>query len=95
MKIALNKAQSRQLWREDLDDYELVEEGDWEVDSKWQHITNIVKQESTGKLFMHNVSRSGSPFTDWYYSFEDDGTELIEVEKVTKTIVVETWEAVA
>ena len=92
--IELTKQQSRDLWREDLMDFELHEEGDWDVDHKYQHITNVVLQQSTGKFFEHNVSRSGSPFTDWYYDFEDQGTKLHEVKKVTKTIVVETWENV-
>ena len=95
MKIKLTKEQTKMLVWEDFEDYELVEEGDWEVGYKWQHCTSIVKQESTGKFFSYDISRSGSPYSDYYYSYEDDGTELVEVEKVTKTIVVESWEAVA
>ena len=94
MSIKLTKQQTRELWREDLEGYELIEEGDWEVDSKWQHVTQIVKEVATDKYYEYSVSRSGSPYSDYYYSFEDEGTELHEVEKVTKTIVRESWERV-
>ncbi|WP_443698948.1 hypothetical protein [Pseudomonas sp.] len=92
--IELTRQQSRELYRGDLEDFTEHEEGDWDVDHKYQHITNIVLQQSTGKFFEHNVSRSGSPFTDWYYDFEDQGTTLHEVKQVVKTIVQTTWETV-
>ena len=94
-KIQLTKAEFRELAREEaLDDFEQVESSDWEVDYKWQHCEVIVKQLSTGKFFSYPLSRSGSPYSDYYYSWEDGGVELTEVQKVTKTIVTEEWEAV-
>lgn len=96
-QIALTKDQVKYLWREEgSDELDLVlhEEGDWDVDTKYQHISNIYFQESTGKYFELGISRSGSPFTDWYYSFEDSGENLIEVELVEKTTVVKSWKPV-
>lgn len=92
--IKLSKEETRSLWREELDGYELINEGDWEVDHKWQHITQIVKHLESGKYYSFTLSRSGSPYSDYYYSYEDDGSELLEVKKVTKTVVTETWEVV-
>lgn len=95
--IKLDRHQLRRLWREeDSDELDLVlhEEGDWDVDSKYQFITNIYFQESTSKYFSVTISRSGSSFTDWYYSFEDSGDDLVEVKLVEKVTVVKSWEPV-
>lgn len=107
MKIKLSKEQTKELVYEELEDFELAKEGDWQVDYKWQRATNIVQQISTGKFFSYNISRSGSPYSDYYYSYEDKGTELVEVvavlkttvvshgETILKTIVEEDWEEVS
>lgn len=92
--IKLTQEETRDLWYEELDGYELIDEGDWEVDCKWQHITQIVKHTESGKYYSFSISRSGSPYSDYYYSYEGQGSGLIEVKKVTKTVVTETWEAV-
>lgn len=73
---------------------ELHVEGDWDVDNKYQHMTNIYFQEGTDKYFALSYSRSGSPFTDWYYSYEDAGSELIEVKLVERQVITREWEAV-
>lgn len=96
-EITLDRHQLRDLWREEgSDELDLVlhEEGDWDVDTKYQFITNIYFQESTGKYFSVTICRSGSPFTDWYYSFEDSGGKLVEVKLVEKVTVVKSWEEV-
>lgn len=96
-EITLDRHQLRDLWREEgSDELDLVlhEEGDWDVDTKYQFITNIYFQESTGKYFSVTISRSGSPFTDWHYSFEDSGDKLVEVKLVEKVTVVKSWEEV-
>ncbi len=94
-KITLTQEQFRDLVREEvLDDFEQVESSDWEVDYKWQHCEVIVKQLSTGKFFYYPLSRSGSPYSDYYYSYEDGGVELTEVQKVKKVIETEEWVAV-
>ena len=93
--IKLTQEQFRDLVREEvLDDFEQVESSDWEVDYKWQHCEVIVKQLSTGKFFSYPLSRSGSPYSDYYYSYEDGGVELTEVQKVKKVIETEEWVAV-
>ena len=94
-KIELTQEQFRNLAREEyLDDFEQVDSSDWEVDYKWQHCEVIVKQLSTGKFFSYPLSRSGSPYSDYYYSYEDGGVELTEVQKVKKVIETEEWVAV-
>ena len=93
-KIELTQEQFRDLVREEvLDDFEQVESSDWEVDYKWQHCEVIVKQLSTGKFFSYPLSRSGSPYSDYYYSYEDGGVTLTEVQKVKKVVETEVWEA--
>ena len=93
--ITLTQEQFRDLVREEvLDDFEQVESSDWEVDYKWQHCEVIVKQLSTGKFFSYPLSRSGSPYSDYYYSYEDGGVELTEVQKVKKVVETEVWEVV-
>ena len=93
--IKLTQEQFRDLVREEaLDDFEQVESSDWEVDYKWQHCEVIVKQISTGKFFSYPLSRSGSPYSDYYYSYEDGGVELTEVELVEKQVITKTWEPV-
>ena len=93
--IKLTQEQFRNLVREEvLDDFEQVESSDWEVDYKWQHCEVIVKQLSTGKFFSYPLSRSGSPYSDYYYSYEDSGVELTEVQKVKKVIETEEGGAV-
>ena len=93
--IKLTQEQFRDLVREEaLNDFEQVESSDWEVDYKWQYCEVIVKQISTGKFFSYPLSRSGSPYSDYYYSYEDGGVELTEVQKVKKVIETEEWVAV-
>ena len=96
-KIELTQEQFRDLVREEsLNDFEQVESSDWEVDYKWQHCEVIVKQISTGKFFSYPLSRSGIPYSDYdyYYSYEDGGVTLTEVQKVRKVIETEEWVAV-
>ena len=94
-KITLTQKQVRELANEEaIDDFEEVDSTDWKVDYKWQHCKVIVRKLSTGKLFSYPVSRSGSHFSGYYYSYEDGGVELTEVQKVKKVIEVEEWEAV-
>ena len=92
--IELTQEQFRNIVYEDLEDFEEVESSDWEVDCKWQHCEVIVKQFSTGKFFSYTLSRSGSPYSDYYYSYEDGGVTLTEIQKVKKVIETEEWVAV-
>ena len=92
--IELTQEQFRNIVYEDLEDFEEVESSDWEVGYKWQHCKVIVKQFSTGKFFSYTLSRSVSPYSDYYYSYKDGGVTLTEVQKVKKVIETEEWVAV-
>lgn len=75
--------------------WEVVEEGEWVQDYKYQHRTNTVKHIPTGKFYQYEFSRSGSPFTDWCYSHEyGDYPDLCEVVQEERTIVQKYWKAV-
>ena len=76
-------------------DWEVVEEGEWTQDYKYQHKESVVKHVPTGKYYHYEISRSGSPFTDWYYSHEDgDFPDLVEVEKKERVITETYWSVV-
>lgn len=75
----------------DHPDWELVEDGEWVDNGKWDHCTQVVKELATGKFYEYHLSRSGSYYTDYYYSHEDYLPEIYEVQKVTKTITVDEW----
>jgi hypothetical protein len=61
-----------------------VEEGDFEQEGKYQSADIIFTDGS--KNYRSYVSRSGSPFTDWYYDDYGDAT-VDEVEKREVTVV--------
>ncbi len=72
------------LWEDETDNLRLVEEGSWISGGKEEHCKMIFEDLSTSKTFMYDISRTGSPFTDWTYSFEyeSDEIECTEVKKV-------------
>ena len=77
------------------DEWEVVEDGVWTQDHKYQYKESFVKHIPTGKFYQYTVSRSGSPSTDWYYSYElGDYPELCEVTQEERTIVQKYWKAV-
>ncbi len=92
--IRLTQEEFKLLVWEGLDEYEPIEDGSWEVEYEWQHQGRVVKSNTTGKFYLYTLSRSGSPYSDYYFSYEDGGTELQEVELQEKTIVVKEWVAV-
>ena len=68
------------------------EENKWVQDGKYQEQTNIVKDSLTGKFYRYSISRSGSPFTDWYYPHQDESKHYLEeVTQQTRTITVTEW----
>lgn len=81
-------------------DYDLVEEDDWTQDCKYQLCNETYKlslDDGTSRYIDIGMSRSGSPFTDWYYSV-DSVTEVERFEgntKITVTVSGENQEAVA
>lgn len=88
-KIILSEQDAKYHSYGDLDGFEIVDDGDWIADGKWQHKDVISKHIESGKFYMQTNSRSGSEFTDYEREF---GTELTEVEK--KQIVTYEWRTV-
>lgn len=68
----------------------LVEAGKWVDEGKYQCQENILQDRSTGLFYLYLLSKSGSYFTDFTYSFEweEDEIELMEMIKTIKTIEV-------
>jgi hypothetical protein len=62
--------------------FETVQEGEWEVDHKWEHKETIIKY--LDKFYCVQQSRSGSYFTDYYYNDPD----VYEVEPKEITTIV-------
>ena len=57
------------LW-EDSEEFNLVSDDGWKQDGKYQLKTVIFEKEICDDHFYSlTVSRSGSPFTDWYYEW--------------------------
>ena len=72
--------------------FEVVEEGEWVQDHKYQHRDIIFKFGD--KFYCLTSSRSGSPFTDWHYDSEYWG-ETVECNQVEKIEVVKyIWKSV-
>lgn len=72
------------------DDFELVEDGGFVQDGKYQSATSIVKHTVSGRYFEIRNYRSGSYHTDWYYDTADVNEVL---RKEVQTIRIE-WIAV-
>ena len=82
-----------ELWRDEgeYNGLEFIECDDWVVNHKYEHCTLIFKFE--GKHYGWHMSRSGSYYTDYYYSHEDEKeSECYEVEQVQVVKIV--WQAV-
>lgn len=75
----------------DHPDFDLIEDGQWVSGGKYEYCTQVVKELATGKFYQYDLSRSGSYYTDYYYSHEDYLPEIYEVQKVTKTITIDEW----
>lgn len=70
----------------------LIEEGEWIQDGKYQERTNIVQDVRTNLYYRYTITRSGSPFTDWYYTYSDYSEHYLEeVTKQTRTITITEW----
>ena len=83
MKITDKMA--RNLTHEDVDEGVIIESGDWIQDGKYQYKETIFNHD--GKIYSLSVSRSGSPFTDWYYEWEDTNEfDCPEVEKIAEVV---------
>jgi len=73
---------------EDYAHFEVIEDGDWEVDCKYQFRSSIVK--FMDKYYQINESRAGSYYEDYYY----DDPEIFEVNRVEKVVTTIVWEKV-
>lgn len=69
--------------------YEVIEEGEWTQDNKYQHREIIFKYQ--GKYYSLTESRSGSPFTDWYYDSDDWDDEVEAPEVVPVQVKSTVW----
>lgn len=70
----------------DLSSAEVVDEDEWIQDGKYQFRNLIFKYQD--KFYALPCSRSGSPFTDWYYEY-DQPYEVVKQQKV-----IEVWTTV-
>lgn len=74
---------------EQYNDYEVVEDGDWISEGKYEYKEIVFKFE--GKYYRLSDSRSGSYFTDYHYESEDWDDE-VEVETVVpKKVTTTKW----
>ena len=91
--MKFNKKDMLRLTEENPSDgFEIIEEGEWTQNNRYQLKDCIFKYE--GKFYRLTESRSGSPFTDWYYTSEDWGPQ-VEVEEVEPVEVkITQWKVV-
>lgn len=71
-------------------EFDIVEEGEWTQEGKYQEAEHIVKHGPSGRHFCISQSRSGSYHSDWYYG--ESG--LCEVKCITEVVTVTKWVAV-
>jgi len=87
MKKIITEEQAEQLWRNEESKelgLELEEEGDWDDDGKYQHLSCIYRDKED-KFWELGVTRCGSYFTDYNFDFSRDLTEVRSGEKVITT----------
>lgn len=74
----------------------MIEDGDWVSQGKWETKKSIVKHVESDKYYQYELQRSGSYYSEYYYTHQEDdnGVSLDEVKPVEKTVVVTTWEYV-
>lgn len=60
--------------------HELLEEGS---DHKYIHYNMIVKDVINSKFYTFHISKTGSPYTDWYYEWPTKGFEVKKIEVKT------------
>lgn len=67
--------------------FEEIEEGDWQDNGKYSYSTSIVKDTINNKYYEIHNTRSGSYFTDYNYS----PAQICEVMPKEETITVTKW----
>jgi len=86
MKTITVSDEELELIKEGLSErFEVIEDGDWISEGKYENRKVVVKEISTGKFYMFCHSRSGSPFTDYDFMMDTSPAECEPVQ-VTKTI---------
>ena len=92
-KLTITSEVAEMICWGDSNEYEIVDEGDWIADYKYEMCEHIFKDLTTDKTYSISFSRSGSYFTDWYYCWEDQDTYVCdEVAKYEKVITA--WKVV-
>lgn len=77
------------LSEEEYEGFELVEQGDWISEGKYESQECVFKFED--KFYAITDSRSGRHYTDWYYD-SDDWDEFVECTEVKSVEVMKfTW----
>jgi hypothetical protein len=71
-----------------------VESSEWINEGKYIYRDVIFRGLDDNKFWCYGESRSGSYFSDYWYSWDTEGNEVVltQVEKVEK--VIEVWESV-
>lgn len=75
--------------------YKVIDAEPWDDQGKYQYKTMIVRNKETNKFYQYSIQRSGSYFSDYYYSTDNDPfVEAVEVEENERTIVETYWRIV-
>jgi hypothetical protein len=82
----------REAIGDEHEDLEIVEDGEWEVEHKYQTSYSILHEVSTDKYYYLDRMRYGNYYEGYEESF--DNNWLPEVKKVTKQITVTKWEQI-
>ena len=95
MSIQITDSEMMEEIKYGSDIWEVIDDGVWTQDCKYQHKDTLVKHIPTGKFYKYCVSRSRSPFTDWCYSYEyGDYPILYEVVQEEGNVVQKFWKVV-
>lgn len=89
--MKLTKEQVSAIIWDDSNEFEIVQDGDWISEGKYE-FKSVVFKAKDGLFYEVGADRSGSHFSDWYYSFEDSGATAVQVEKVE--VLTTKWVAV-
>ena len=76
---------------DDLESFDVVDEGDWSDEGKYQLCSSIVKSKETGKYYAIHESRSGNG--RYYFDYDYGDPEFNEVERIEEVKVV-SWKAI-
>jgi hypothetical protein len=79
------------LFQDEDDRLNIIEEGDWIDSLKWQHRTDIVQDTLNGSYWAVEHSRSGSYWSDYEYA----DPEAYRVERTVKVVEQVVWKRVA